>query len=204
MQDLVPLGTGNSRTLKSNISADTTLPQLIAMLRAGTLPIDIGAVVPAGVSQQGTPLSKANLLADTTAASLGLTGDPTINDALAALAGAEKVKIEVGSYVGSGLCGEQNKNQISLVGTPKMVMVYTDRFRPAGAGSYSNYWPETRLLFAEGGTALSITAQNGSVLYYTLSPGAVAWYTSNGYAAGQLNTSGTIYFYMAFTVEGGA
>lgn len=37
-------------------------------------------------TQEGTPLNKANLLADAVAAKLGLTGDPTPNDALDALA----------------------------------------------------------------------------------------------------------------------
>ena len=35
--------------------------------------------------QEGTPLNKATLLDDTTAEKLGLTGDPTVNDALAAI-----------------------------------------------------------------------------------------------------------------------
>lgn len=34
-------------------------------------------------TQEGTPLSKANLLSDATASALGLTGDPTVDDALA-------------------------------------------------------------------------------------------------------------------------
>lgn len=37
-------------------------------------------------TQEGTPLSKANLLTDATASALGLTGDPTVNDALYKLA----------------------------------------------------------------------------------------------------------------------
>lgn len=35
--------------------------------------------------QEGTPLNKANLLSDTTAAKLGLTGDPTVSQALAGI-----------------------------------------------------------------------------------------------------------------------
>ena len=35
--------------------------------------------------QEGTPLNKATLLDDTTAEKLGLTGDPTVNQALAAI-----------------------------------------------------------------------------------------------------------------------
>ena len=68
MENLVPLGTGNSRFMKSNIPAGTTLAQLIQMLNNGTFPYDIGPLNPAGISQQGTPLNKATLFSDQTMA----------------------------------------------------------------------------------------------------------------------------------------
>ena len=68
MENLVPLGTGNSRLMKSNIPASTTLAQLIQMLNKGTFPYDIGPLNPAGISQQGTPLNKATLFSDQTMA----------------------------------------------------------------------------------------------------------------------------------------
>lgn len=71
MQDLVALGTGNSRLMKSNIPANTTLAQFIQMLNNGTFPYDIGPLNPAGISQEGTPLNKGTMLSDTTAALLG-------------------------------------------------------------------------------------------------------------------------------------
>ena len=73
MENLVPLGTGNSRFMKSNIPANTTLAQLIQMLNNGTFPYDVGSINLAGISQQGTPLNKATLLQDATAALYGLT-----------------------------------------------------------------------------------------------------------------------------------
>ena len=76
MQDLVALGTGNSRLMKSNIPSNTTLQQLIQMLNNGTFPYDIGPLNAAGISQQGTPLNKANLLSDVTAALLGGVNTP--------------------------------------------------------------------------------------------------------------------------------
>lgn len=82
MQNMVPLGTGNSRFMKSNIPASTTLQQLIQMLNNGTFPYDVGAVNPAGVSQQGTPLNKDTLLKDATAAMFGLGTDAVPNDVL--------------------------------------------------------------------------------------------------------------------------
>lgn len=85
MENLVPLGTGNSRFMKSNIPASTTLAQLIQMLNNGTFPYDIGPLNSAGISQQGTPLNKATLFSDTTAA-LYPGGTETPDAALAVLA----------------------------------------------------------------------------------------------------------------------
>nr|DAZ38435.1 MAG TPA: hypothetical protein [Caudoviricetes sp.] len=85
MQDLVALGTGNSRLMKSNIPANTTLSQFIQMLNNGTFPYDIGPLNPAGISQEGTPLNKGTLLKDTTAALFGLDVSNVPDDVLAFL-----------------------------------------------------------------------------------------------------------------------
>ena len=89
MKDFVPLGSGNSRFLKTVNNAKTLYPTYDAFLNAliaGTLPIDLNGINAAGVAQMGTALNKTNLLTDATAAALGLTGDPTVNDALGSLA----------------------------------------------------------------------------------------------------------------------
>ena len=82
MENLVPLGTGNSRLMKSNIPSNTTLAQLIQMWNNGTFPYDIGPLNSAGISQQGTPLNKDTLLNDTTAALYGLDSDAVPDDVL--------------------------------------------------------------------------------------------------------------------------
>lgn len=82
MENLVPLGTGNSRLMKSNIPASTTLAQLIQMWNNGTFPYDIGPLNSAGISQQGTPLNKDTLLKDATAALYGLTNTAVPDDVL--------------------------------------------------------------------------------------------------------------------------
>lgn len=82
MENLVPLGTGNSRLMKSNIPANTTLAQLIQMWNNGTFPYDIGPLNSAGISQQGTPLNKDTLLKDSTAALYGLTNTAVPDDVL--------------------------------------------------------------------------------------------------------------------------
>lgn len=85
MNDTIIKGTGNSRTLKTTADLPATYEGFRTKFIEGTLPVDIGALVAAGVQQQGMTLTKANLLADATATALGLTSAATPNDALSAL-----------------------------------------------------------------------------------------------------------------------
>ena len=75
MQDGIIMGTGNSRYLKSIsgfLAMYPTYEAFAQALVAGTLPIDLSGKNPDGWAQQGTPLNKANLLTDATAAIAGL------------------------------------------------------------------------------------------------------------------------------------
>lgn len=88
MKDLAIKGTGNSRYLKSVDSFLTLYPTYEAFAQAlvdGTLPIDLNGINADGIQQAGTPLTKANLLDDATAEKLGLSGDPTVSQALAGI-----------------------------------------------------------------------------------------------------------------------
>ena len=88
MKDLTIKGTGNSRYLKSVSSCLTLYPTYEAFAQAlvdGTLPIDLNGINSDGIQQAGTPLTKANLLDDATAEKLGLSGDPTVSQALAGI-----------------------------------------------------------------------------------------------------------------------
>lgn len=81
MKDLIINDTGNSRFLRSNFSGD--FAAMLAALQAGTFPVDFAGFNAAGLSQQGTSLSKNNIMPDALAAEIGLTGeDPTVADAL--------------------------------------------------------------------------------------------------------------------------
>ena len=77
MIDSVLKGTGNSRFLKSAVPAGTSWADALAMLQAGTFPIDFNGINTEGFQQVGTPLNKANLLKDTTAAQIGLPTSTT-------------------------------------------------------------------------------------------------------------------------------
>ena len=88
MQDGIIKGTGNSWNLKSVPNFLTLYPTYEAFVQAlidGTLPVDLNGMNPAGWSQMGTMLNKANLLKDATAALYGL--------------GAEAVPDEIFAYI---------------------------------------------------------------------------------------------------------
>ena len=77
MKDSILKGTGNSRFLKSDIPEGTSWADALAMLQAGTFPIDFNGINAEGFQQVGTPLNKANLLKDATAAQIGLPPSTT-------------------------------------------------------------------------------------------------------------------------------
>lgn len=88
MQDLVPIGTGNSRYLKSVSNFKTLYPtydDFVAALVAGTLPVDFNGINMSGIAQMGTALNKATLLTDAVAAMYGKGASAVPNDIFAYL-----------------------------------------------------------------------------------------------------------------------
>ena len=145
MQNMVPLGTGNSRFMKSNIPASTTLQQLIQMLNNGTFPYDVGAVNPAGVSQQGDPLNKATLLADATAALFGLGTDAVPDDVLQLLAN------NLYNGLGNQYVWEKSVYVESLTAVGK-----TELFKASSSGySVSVQWSDSINVDSSGGVTLN-------------------------------------------------
>lgn len=121
MHDCVPLGTGNSRFLKSSIPADATWEQARELFRKGLFPTDIGPVNEAGVAQKGDPLNQETLLKTAVAALYGKDGAAVPSDIFEILSkaalyehgvikdvlGASSVKpgncdIFITSYIGTG------------------------------------------------------------------------------------------------------
>lgn len=117
MKDFVPKGTGNSRFLKSISTFLTQYPTYADFANAlinGTLPVDFNGINPSGITQAGTPISKATLLDDSTAQAIGLTGsNPTVNDALLAL--ANRVPVYICGDVGT--TATMTRNGTTLTGT---------------------------------------------------------------------------------------
>ena len=81
MKELQTKGTGNSRFLKTSLAEGITWEQALAMLRAGTFPVDFNGFNLEGIETLGTLMKKSNILTDELATALGLTqDDPTILD----------------------------------------------------------------------------------------------------------------------------
>lgn len=86
MKDTVIKETGNSRFLRSALPAGTSWEDALAMLIAGTFPIDLTGINKEGIDTLGTALSKATLLSDGTEIALfGDAADRTVDNALSAL-----------------------------------------------------------------------------------------------------------------------
>lgn len=211
MENLVPLGTGNSRLMKSNIPASTTLAQLIQMWNNGTFPYDIGPLNSAGISQQGTPLNKDTLLKDATAALYGLTNTAVPDDVLAKLAEAAFVEdgvvtdidgnivgpqIATGSYVGTGTYGQNNPNTLTFDFKPSLVVI---------APSSTDYEAQTPGIYIWGNALMpTIGPQDGVNNIVNVDGSTMTWYAEHSFNAahGQFNTKIT-YYYIAIGTGGG-
>lgn len=195
MKDFVSKGQGDSRYLKSNLLEGTSWDAALALLRAGTFPIDLNGVNPDGYTQLGTALNKANLLTDETASALDLTGDdPTVNDALAAIA-AGWTRRQLVSYTGDGTYGAANPTSLTFDFAPTIVLFLTS---VGSTGYQAND-------FAVGVTAILTTTmtrhdffKNGNYAAKSADGKTISWYASSTpYASNQLNTSGSDYYFLA-------
>lgn len=112
MIDSVIAGTGNSRYLRTSLSASTTWAEALTMLRAGAFPIDLAGINQAGFTTVGTALNSANLLKSAVITALGLSSDATPSDAWEAVLdliggkqatiGTTSVTLASSSWSGSG------------------------------------------------------------------------------------------------------
>lgn len=126
MIDSVLKGTGNSRFLKSAVPAGTSWADALAMLQAGTFPIDFNGINTEGFQQVGTPLNKANLLKDATAAQIGLPPSTTPDGMFQALGNTGELhvwrKTVTNQQAGYNL-GEPTKNYITSGNTTSAAVV---------------------------------------------------------------------------------
>lgn len=189
MKDGVPKGTGNSRFLKSAISTATTWEQFRTMLVNGTLPIDLGGVNAAGWQVQGDALNKANLLPDSVATALGLSGNPQVKDALGAI--GNRIQIDIGYYTGTGTYGASNPVRRTFSFQPKLFLI-------VGFQSNGRYVYNMAGLWLKGlSEFLSLYESNALVqnVSVSLSNKTLSWYSQ--FVDQQFNTANARYDYYA-------
>lgn len=227
MKNLIIKGDGNSRYLKSVSNFLTLYPtysDFVAALVAGTLPIDLNGINTTGVTQLGTPLNKSTLLSDATATALGLTGDPTVDDALAAVA-TDKANLASPSFTGTPTAptaaGGTNTTQIATTAfveseinnNPRAVSRIETGFY-TGDGTYGSANP-TSITFANapkvvvihgyvylwGNNSFWIWSGNTPItLTVSVSGNTMSWYYGSATsAAQQLNVSGATYNWVAIS-----
>lgn len=216
MQDGIIAGNGNSRYLKTVAAALSLYPDyetFMAALIAGTFPIDLNGVNPDGWKQQGTALNKANLLADSTAASIGLDGSATVDTAVAKLKSLidnertyadTKTMSELKSYVGTGTYGASNPNSLTFSFTPAIVLTvgyyspssygvgafvnpYTGLWMIPPSALHTSYRQYFGLCIDDAESAYGKRSEDSKTLYW--------YHTMN--AAYQLNSSGITYYFLA-------
>lgn len=129
MKDLVPKGTGNSRFLRSSIPANITHEELVALLRAGTFPVDFAGLNSAGVAVVGSAYNKANVLPDDVCTALGIATSAEPKDAFMAIKSnfnTIKNRIVTGTYTGNGIVSKDDSSYqiVNLGFKPACVFVY--------------------------------------------------------------------------------
>lgn len=201
MKDMVPLGTGNSRYLKSVENFKTLYPtydDFVAALVAGTLPVDFNGINLAGIAEVGTALSKTNLLKDATAALFGLGSDAVPDEVLASIRAAldkntsdiaaMMPKIAIGTYTGTGKYGSSNACSLSFDFTPKFLLVWGKLYGYFCMGikgqSMTTFMYDSVYEFQ----AIAMTTTWGT--------NKVSWYYSSGHSS-QMNRDDETYSYIA-------
>ena len=169
MKDLVPLGNGNSRFLKSSISSDITFTQMVEMLRNGTFPIDFNGINPSGIAQDGTPINKSTMLTDETEKAIwGDAQDRTVDVALFAL----RENLELKSYEKlMETTTESDAAQIEL----DLSTIDMTKYAALKIVAYGTYNPTTTSNYRP---ALTIN-NNSSNIYYSTNSDSAAYDRAN-------------------------
>ena len=108
-----------------------------------------------------------------------------------------KCLVDTGSYVGTGTYGSDNKNSLTFGGVPKLLIISGGA--SVGYGGPKSYKQIIYLYGMNNFTTISsdgTSADDMQVVKLFASGNTVSWYSKDD-AAGQLNKSGTTYYYVA-------
>lgn len=153
-------------------------------------------------TQEGTPLNKASLLKDATAALYGLPNTAVPDDVLSKIktlidsanANANtKARIATGSYTGTGTYGKSNPNSLTFDFEPKLLIV-GQRARGLHARGNSNRWYDS-VIWIFGQEFAEVYSDTGAEVYFSVSGNTISWYGTT--AANQLNYGSAEYIYFA-------
>lgn len=190
MIDSVLKGTGNSRFLKSAVPAGTSWADALAMLQAGTFPIDFNGINTEGFQQVGTPLNKANLLKDATAAQIGLPPSTTPDGMFQALGNTgelhvwrKMVKTSSDTPAGYTLGAVQSNLHIPTAGQT-VDFVYSASITVGNDGTVSQPSSSTKSVFATN-TYVSVVQSLLAGKFFTAKSSSGAgidgvWYCPSG------------------------
>lgn len=208
MQDRVPVNPGRVLVTPENGNA----PYYATLTRADN------------PTQEGTPLNKASLLKDATAALFGLGTDAVPDDVLASLFGIcndladADLKIFLGSYTGTGVIGQDNPNVVTLDFAPKLMVLSTGNTSTQYVNANSSYaWGYLlvsenmtkastygKAYYVSGGTYQWTSATN----HFLFNGNTVSWYVPYDPFANllpqpdcQLNEAGVEYSFVVFGLK---
>lgn len=200
MKDGILAGTGNSRFLKSVEDFKDRFPSYESFANAlvdGNLPIDLNGINPDGWEQTGTPLNKRTLLSEEVVELLGLSGEPTVSDALKKLAMPKgELKVEFGSYIGNGKTDKVTINSALRIACVVLSRGATSDLSPDSVTSAVTLVRDAPSFFVTTASATgSLTKKRNSL---TWGDSEVSWSpaTSGATAMTMFNRNGETYRYV--------
>lgn len=132
MNDTIPKGTRNSRSILGGLDIPDDPAEAIALLKSAGWPIDMGQLNPLGCLQIGTGYTKGEVLPSDLQSALSLPDNATPAQALEKLRQMVVVKSQIatGSYVGSGGYGAGSPNQLTFPFEPKAIFMFDSQSAP--------------------------------------------------------------------------
>lgn len=144
----------------------------------------------------GTPLNKATLLKDATAALFGLTSSAVPDDVFAAIAAQNTAQIDYGSYTGNGQYGSANAVTLTFPFEPKLVIVLSEDksfFGPSGSGNIYSTW----LMAINGVTKVYVGYYSNTEVVVSWGADSISYYATSASAGAQCNELNKKYYYIA-------
>lgn len=149
--------------------------------------------------REGTPINKAALLTDETAALFGFGSDAVPDDIFSLL--SVRTTIETGTYKGTNTYGQNNPTQLPVGDHAVAVFVMGANAEGMVSYAYSGHWIKNGAFMQVETTSGNTSGNNFCKATYQ--NGILGWYDES-YARNQLNLSGVTYSYLVISYnEGG-